>query len=433
MGTIVKEAGANSGFGLRWATIRDPEKGMAARVFAFAELVLLPFSFVTVGYVVANAVLRYFGIDLSQTLPAWLSKRILTVLIAAAIGYVTNWLAILMLFRPYQEHKWLFVWPQGLLPRNKANIARQVGHQVGHELLPADALIAEFEQEARSFLSRPETMEKGRKMIQDMLRRHEDDIVRLLVPEIEGAVGGILERFITPGQLQTFWDETLAPRLNDPEMRDFFAKKVVEAIGTNAPELVQAIRERLRVHLNSLPLLPSFLVDPIMDFFADEAAIRRLLSAWLSQQSTQAMFREKLLLLGERAGEWLKSAQGREKLEGFTGELKRKGRDLIAQYVREEIPKLVSRTFTSEKLWNWVENTALPSVKDKLLAYLSENKDAFVEKLRLAERVENAINAQDIARFHRMLNELAAQHLSAIQVLGYILGAVVGGIQLLAR
>ena len=173
MGTIVKEAGANSGFGLRWATIRDPEKGMAARVFAFAELVLLPFSFVTVGYVVANAVLRYFGIDLSQALPAWLSKRILTVLIAAAIGYVTNWLAILMLFRPYQEHKWLFVWPQGLLPRNKANIARQVGHQVGHELLPADALIAEFEQEARSFLSRPETMEKGRKMGR-FLRR--DDI-----------------------------------------------------------------------------------------------------------------------------------------------------------------------------------------------------------------------------------------------------------------
>ena len=50
--------------------------------------------------------------------------------------------------------------------------------------------------------------------------------------------------------------------------------------------------------------------------------------------------------------------------------------------------------------------------------------------MRLAERVERAINAQDIARFHKMLNDLAAQHLSAIQVLGYVLGAIVGAIQL---
>ena len=57
-------------------------------------------------------------------------------------------------------------------------------------------------------------------------------------------------------------------------------------------------------------------------------------------------------------------------------------------------------------------------------------KDALVGKLRLAERVEAAINAQDIARFHGMLNDLAAQHLSAIQVLGYVLGAIVGAIQL---
>ena len=433
MGTTVKDAGPNSGFGLRWAIIRNPEKGLAARGFALAELVLLPFSFVTCGYVVVNGVLGRFGVDVSGCLPTWLSGRVLTVLIAAAIGYVTNWLAILMLFRPYEEKKWLFVWPQGLLPRNKANMARQIGHQVGNELLPAEALIAEFEQEARSFLSRPETMEKGRKMAQEMLQRHEEDIVRLLVPEIENAVGGILERFITPDQLQTFWDETLAPRLKDPETRDFLAKKIIEVIPTNAPELVRTIRTRLRAHLSALPLLPDFLVDPIMDFFADEAVIRSLLAEWLSAQSTQDMFRDKLLLVGEKAGEWLKSEQGRVKLEGFTGELKRKGRAFITQYVREEIPKLVSRAFSSEKLWNWVENTALPNAKDRLLAYLAENKDALVEKLRLAERVEDAINAQDIAHFHRILNELAAQHLSAIQVLGYVLGALVGGIQLLAR
>lgn len=421
---------ANSGFALRWAIIRDPSKTMAARAFALAEMVLLPLSFVTFGYVVLEAVLGRFGASLAGHMPSWLSRWALPVLVAAAIGYVTNWLAILMLFKPYEKHKWLFVWPQGLLPRNKANMAREIGNKVGTELLPPKALIDEFEGEVRGYLSRPEVMERMQQMVKDMLQRHESDVVGLVVPQVESAVVGILERFVTPDQLMAFWDETLAPRLNDPETREFLARKIIEVIGAHAPELVQGIRAKLRAHLDSKPFMPGFLVDFVMEFFADEAEIRKLLSDWLGQPSTQVMFRDKLVLVGEKAGEWMRSEQGRAKLEGFTGELKRKCNGYAAQYVHETLPKLISQAFASEKLWTWVKQTALPNAKDRLLAYLSENKDTLVEKLRLAERVERAINAQDIARFHKMLNDLAAQHLSAIQVLGYVLGAIVGAIQL---
>ena len=421
---------ANSGFALRWSIIRDHSKPKTARGFALAEMVLLPLSFVTFGYVVLEAVLGRFGVSLDGGLPTWLSKWALPVLIAAAIGYVTNWLAILMLFKPYEKHSWLFVWPQGLLPRNKMNIARKIGQKVGTELLPPKALIDEFEGEIRDYLARPEVGESLQKMAQEMLKRHEADVVEQLVPQVENAVGGILERFITPDLLRAFWDGTLAPRLDDPETREFLAKKIIEVIDVNAPELVQGIRTKLRDHLNSMSLMPEFLVEVVMEFFADEEAIRELLSDWLSQPSTQAMFRDKLVLVGEKAGEWLRSEQGQAKLEKFTGELKRRCNGYAAQYVQETLPKLVSQTFESEELWTWVKQTMLPNAKDRLLVYLSENKDALVGKLRLAERVEAAINAQDVARFHGMLNDLAAQHLSAIQVLGYVLGAIVGVIQL---
>ena len=158
---------ANSGFALRWAIIRDPSKTMAARAFALAEMVLLPLSFVTFGYVVLEAVLGRFGASLAGHMPSWLSRWALPVLVAAAIGYVTNWLAILMLFKPYEKHKWLFVWPQGLLPRNKANMAREIGNKVGTELLPPKALIDEFEGEVRGYLSRPEVMERMQQMVKD--------------------------------------------------------------------------------------------------------------------------------------------------------------------------------------------------------------------------------------------------------------------------
>lgn len=423
---------SKSGFGFRWAIIRNPQKGMAARGFALAELVLLPLSFVTFGYVVAEVVLGRFGVGLARYMPLWLSKWALPVLVAAAIGYITNWLAILMLFKPYERHKWLFVWPQGLLPRNKASMAKQIGHQVGSELLPPETLINEFVTEVRTYLSRQEVIVKIREMVQDMLKRHEADVVGLLVPQIEKTVGGILERFMTPEQLRTFWEKTLAPRLNSPETREFLARKIVEVVDANAPGLVRSIREKLRAHLNSLPLMPGILVDLVLEFFADEVAMRNLLSDWLGQPSTQDMFRDKLLVVGEKAGEWIRSEQGREKLERFTDEMKSKCSDYVARYVHEELPKLVSKAFASEKLWRWVEQTALPTVKERLLAFLVENKDFLVKKLRLADRIEAAINAQDIAHFHKMLNDLAAQHLSAIQVLGYLLGGIVGGIQLLA-
>lgn len=391
---------------------------MAARGFALAELLLLPLSFVTFGYVVAEVVFGRFGVDLSRYMPLWLSKWALPVLVAAAIGYITNWLAILMLFKPYERHKWLFVWPQGLLPRNKASMAKQIGHQVGSELLPPETLINEFVAEVRMYLSREEVVVKMRGMVQDMLKRHEADVVGLLVPQIEKTVGGILERFMAPEQLRTFWENTLAPRLNSPETREFLARKIVEVVDDNASGLVRSIREKLRTHLNSLPLMPGLLVDLVMEFFADEAAIRNLLSDWLGQPSTQDMFRDRLLLVGEKAGEWIRSEQGQAKLERFTDEMKSKCNDFVAHYVHEELPKLVSQAFASEKLWHWVEQTALPTAKERLLAFLVENKDFLVTKLRLADRIEAAINAQDIAHFHQMLNDLAAQHLSAIQVLG---------------
>ena len=429
-----------SGFGLRWSMVKNSEKDMAARLFAAAELVLLPLSFVTFAYVLASAALSFFGVDVSACLPGWFARWLLPVLVAAAIGYVTNWLAILMLFRPYERHGWLFIWPQGLLPRNKSKMAHEIGQKVGTELLPPESLVAELEREVRSYLSRPDVISRLREMVKEVLNRHETDIVNLLVPQLERASEDILAKVLTADRVRAFWDETLAPKLNDPETRDFLAKKIIEVIDANAPELVKSIRGKLREYLVSKMPIPDMfgmgeglkttIADFVMAFFADTTTVRKMLADWLLQAETQIMFKDKLLQLGEKANEWLKSEQGRTKIEGFAAGLREKGRGFLAAYIHESLPKLVSQAFASEKLWNWVENSALPAARERALAYLSENKEMIAEKLCLSKRIEDAINNQDIERFHRMLNDVAAQHLSAIQVLGYILGAVVGLIQL---
>jgi uncharacterized membrane protein YheB (UPF0754 family) len=59
------------------------------------------------------------------------------VIVAAIHGFGAAWLAIWMLFHPYQPKK-LFgitVWPQGMIPRHRDKLAQSIGNAVGNELV----------------------------------------------------------------------------------------------------------------------------------------------------------------------------------------------------------------------------------------------------------------------------------------------------------
>jgi uncharacterized membrane protein YheB (UPF0754 family) len=59
-------------------------------------------------------------------------------LISALIGWVTNYLAIKMLFRPHKPVKILGFTIQGILPRRKSDLAIQIGETVEKELISHD-------------------------------------------------------------------------------------------------------------------------------------------------------------------------------------------------------------------------------------------------------------------------------------------------------
>lgn len=68
---------------------------------------------------------------------------IVPVFIGAVIGYITNWLAIRMLFRPYKEKRILGVrlpFTPGLIPKEMARIAKSIGEAVGVHLLSPEVL-----------------------------------------------------------------------------------------------------------------------------------------------------------------------------------------------------------------------------------------------------------------------------------------------------
>src|SRR4051794_17653598 len=59
------------------------------------------------------------------------------VVVATVHGYGAAWLAIWMLFHPYQSVKLLgiTIWPQGMIPRHREKLAQSIGNAVGNELV----------------------------------------------------------------------------------------------------------------------------------------------------------------------------------------------------------------------------------------------------------------------------------------------------------
>ena len=63
---------------------------------------------------------------------------LISALVGAVIGYITNWLAIKMLFKPHKEKKFFGIrvpFTPGLIPKEKERIAKSVGETVGEHIL----------------------------------------------------------------------------------------------------------------------------------------------------------------------------------------------------------------------------------------------------------------------------------------------------------
>lgn len=63
-------------------------------------------------------------------------------IIGAVIGWITNWVAVRMLFRPYRPVKVLGFDFQGVIPKRRAELARSIGQVVEKELISIDDLLA---------------------------------------------------------------------------------------------------------------------------------------------------------------------------------------------------------------------------------------------------------------------------------------------------
>jgi len=142
------------------------------------------------------------------------TQLILSVLIGAAIGYITNYIAIKLLFRPYKPLRFfgITIFPAGVIPREKKTLAKKVGNIVSNYIFS--------EEEIKKLVSN----EGVKKEIESFLDKKLDEFLSADVTELvskdefaknlANIVDGIIQNrfpmfssFLTKEQLQRLFKE----------------------------------------------------------------------------------------------------------------------------------------------------------------------------------------------------------------------------------
>lgn len=422
----------------RWEIVRNAngKSKRLQRVFALMEIFCFPVSLFGILSIPLQYVLVAVGAG--QYIPPVWNHVISPILLAGAVGYLTNWLAIMMLFRPFEPVKWLVIWPQGMVPRNKPQVARAVGEQVGNKLLSPEKIAGEFSERIIGYMRRPEVIKSIKEAFQRFLMEHQEDIITFLVPHIEQTLLEYVDKLVTPQRIKGFWNDEIVPWLYNEDNRCKIASGFVSFCKEHTGMLSVIMRERIRVYLNqrvsSIPILDLFsdeIADTAVNWFAKEEQLKEMILDWLEEPETLSMLETQVSGMGKHLSEWMNSAKASEKLGEISHTSRAKLKNMVGEYLHNVFPDTVRNTLNSDRLWDWLEHTFLPQITLKLADYIKEHRQTIVENLKLSERIEDAINKQDVRQFYKMVNEIAAQHFGAIQVLGFVLGAIVGILQLL--
>ena len=169
-----------------------------------------------------------------------LIKILLIPLISALIGYVTNVVAIRLLFWPRKPINLGFYELQGLLPKRQAEIAVSVGDLVEEQLLSLDEI---FEK-----INTPETMEMAIVKTVKVLREKLDNMLpRFLPAMVVQLVGDIMEKVVrqeAPGLINQLIESGHEYLSKDIQIRKIVTQKIIDFDLDQLEDMIRSVSNK---------------------------------------------------------------------------------------------------------------------------------------------------------------------------------------------
>lgn len=365
---------------------------------------------------------------------------IFMIVIGAAIGAVTNHLAIQMLFRPYKAY-YLFgkrvPFTPGLIPRRRDELAKQMGLMVVNHLLTPEGIKKRLVSDA----AKTQALRVGEQLIQ-----------RLSLSEV--TVKEALEKagIKRPEKAADAWISSWT----DDKLNELFRQYGDQSLKELVPIEVQ---EKLE---EKIPMISGYILSRSVRYFeSDEGKIRlgNMIDDFLKERgmlgSMVQMFLGNSSLADRVLPELLKFLRNEETNK------------LLSDLLKNEWGKLREYTFNeADEKWNakalifslkrrvlqsfstapFFDNTIgtltvryeseltqqmLPALLDKLLEGISSNLESVLKRLRLEEIVKEQVDQFPVERLEEMVLSISKKEFKMITYLGGLLGGIIGAIQAL--
>lgn len=296
-------------------------------------------------------------------------KFFLAPLMGGIIGYITNDLAIKMLFRPRKPvyiGKWHIPFTPGLIPRQKERIAASVGRVVSTQLLDAETV-------SRTILSK-KTLQGMEGKIRSFLEQYQED---------GRTVQQVLEQYMEPGKIDNY-----KAVIREQGTKFLMEKLQQEEVGKKIVQCgMDALREKMK---GQMRLFGNFLDEAVLKNV--EKALGNMVNETISEKAPELLDEE----IGKLEDDFLEMALAD-----------------IYDSQKEYVPQLAQKTVELYK--SVIENNL-----DKLLAAID------VEAI-----VQEKIASFDAVQLEQMIFGIMKKELRAIVYLGALLGFFMGFINLL--
>ncbi|MFJ8458769.1 MULTISPECIES: DUF445 domain-containing protein [Lysinibacillus] len=360
--------------------------------------------------------------------------------IGAAIGGVTNHLAIKMLFRPHEAiyiKNWRVPFTPGLIPKRRDELAKQLGLTVVNYLLTPETFRKKFfskdiQDKVEQFVQTKveETIFTNDKTIQDWLTLAG---FSNMPATIEQKVEAIVE-----GQF-----ESVKNTLSTKSIRTLLSADIQNAIDAKIPVAVGHILEKGEDYFLS-PEGEMTIKAMIDDFLSSKGSLGGMINMFLGDSSSLvAKVQRELVKFMQAPGtsalltkiftqEWekLKERPAMDFMQDIHFEpiLSK-----LQTYVKEQLAVEERLNHPISHYWpegnSWMKETIIPQVIEKAFVKAEDKLEDVLERLNLQEVVREQVDSFPVEKLEELVLGISKREFKMITVLGAVLGGLIGIVQ----
>ena len=363
--------------------------------------------------------------------PAAVRVWLLPVFTAAAVGYLTNWLAIQLLFRPYRPVKWLGGL-QGMIPKRQPDLADTLAEQIPANLMPADRIAFQIRRKLRESMQGPELAERLHAMVAEYIRdeRRKQDLSRRIAAILDTAGSAGFEAGFNPAGVRRFYHTYGSGFVKEKVIcNKALRTKILDELKGQVPGLIGEIRA------NMPGLLAEYMHDnpvkgAVLSIFTGASGenlpwrkLEQALGDKLSGQDADRQVKQKLAEFESRLESYIVSPE----LEADIAELKQDtaiGGTFAA--LRDELAWKLLEFLEDELVWQIVREQILPGIRVFLQLQIRRNRDSIVAGLDLPGRIRESILGLKPENVHKLVSSVSGEELGMLQLLGFVLGGFAG-------